>query len=38
MRNLTQEAANEIAGEDSDFHRRDLSEAIAAGDFPSWTL
>ena len=38
VRNLTQEAANEIAGEDSDFHRRDLSEAIDEGDFPSWTL
>ncbi|RLV48741.1 catalase [Nocardioides mangrovicus] len=38
VRNLTQEAANEIAGEDSDFHRRDLSEAIGAGDFPTWTL
>ncbi len=38
VKNLTQEAANEIAGEDSDFHRRDLSEAIENGDFPSWTL
>ncbi len=35
---LTQEAANTIAGEDSDFHRRDLQDAIADGDFPSWTL
>ncbi|KQT94610.1 catalase [Marmoricola sp. Leaf446] len=38
VRNLTQEAANKIAGEDSDFHRRDLQEAIDNGDFPSWTL
>jgi catalase len=38
VRNLTQEAANKIAGEDSDFHRRDLHEAIEGGDFPSWTL
>ena len=38
IRNLTQEAANEIAGEDADFHRRDLQEAIDDGDFPSWTL
>ncbi len=38
IRNLTQEAANKIAGEDSDFHRRDLYEAIEDGDFPSWTL
>jgi catalase len=35
---LTQDAANRIAGEDSDFHRRDLSEAIERGDFPTWTL
>ncbi len=38
VHNLTQEAANQIAGEDSDFHRRDLSEAIDNGDFPSWVL
>ena len=38
VKNLTQEAANQIAGEDSDFHRRDLHEAIENGDFPSWTL
>jgi catalase len=38
VKNLTQEAANKIAGEDSDFHRRDLHEAIADGSFPSWTL
>jgi catalase len=25
-----------IAGADPDFHRRDLYEAIAAGDFPEW--
>ncbi|TIC86518.1 catalase [Nocardioides sp. GY 10127] len=30
--------ANRIAGEDADFHRRDLFEAIEAGDFPAWTL
>jgi catalase len=38
VRNLTQEAANKIAGEDSDFHRRDLHDAIENGDFPTWTL
>ncbi len=38
VKNLTQEAANKIAGEDSDFHRRDLHEAIENGDFPTWTL
>ena len=27
-----------MAGEDADFHRRDLFEAIARGEFPSWTL
>ena len=35
---LTEEAATQIAGEDADFHRRDLYEAIDKGDFPSWTL
>ena len=35
---LTQEEANRIAGEDSDFHRRDLNEAIERGELPSWTL
>jgi hypothetical protein len=27
-----------MAGEDADFHRRDLREAIAGGDAPSWTF
>ena len=30
--------AERIAGEDADFHRRDLFEAITQGDHPSWTL
>ena len=30
--------ATKIAGEDADFHRRDLYTAIDDGDFPSWTL
>ena len=30
--------AEKIAGEDADFHRRDLFDAIKGGDFPSWTL
>ncbi len=30
--------ASIIAGEDADFHRRDLFTAIAAGDGPTWTL
>ena len=35
---FTQDEAVRMAGEDSDYHRRDLFNAIAAGDYPSWTL
>lgn len=35
---LTGEEATRIAGEDADFHRRDLHDAIEKGEFPSWTL
>ena len=35
---LTQAEADTLAGEDADAHRRDLHDAIARGDFPSWTL
>ena len=35
---LTQAQADQIAGEDADFHRRDLVEAIERGDFPQWDL
>ncbi len=35
---LTQADADRIAGEDGDFHQRDLYEAIGRGDHPSWTL
>ncbi|MGW1840399.1 catalase [Streptomyces sp. BBFR2] len=35
---LTQADADRIAGEDADFHRRDLHDAIERGDAPSWTL
>ena len=38
VKGLTDDEATQIAGEDADFHRRDLSESIAKGDFPSWTL
>ena len=38
IRNLTAEAAAELAGADPDSHQRDLVNAIDAGDFPSWTL
>ncbi|GAO06119.1 catalase [Streptomyces lydicamycinicus] len=35
---LTQADADRIAGEDGDYHRRDLFEAIDGGNAPSWTL
>ncbi|KQQ19055.1 catalase [Rathayibacter sp. Leaf299] len=35
---LSQEQADQIAGEDADFHIRDLSTAIDRGDYPTWTL
>ncbi|QVQ51172.1 catalase [Spiractinospora alimapuensis] len=35
---LTQEEADRLAGEDSDFHTRDLYDAINRGEHPSWTL
>lgn len=35
---LTQEEADRIAGTDSDFHRRDLFEAIKRGEYPTWIL
>ena len=35
---LTQEEADELAGQDGDYHTRDLHQAIERGDFPSWTL
>ncbi|WP_290651240.1 catalase [Aquisalimonas sp.] len=35
---LTQEDAVRLAGEDADYHRRDLFHAIERGDYPSWTL
>jgi catalase len=38
IRNLTREEAGEMAGKDPDHATRDLYEAIARGDYPSWTL
>ncbi|MDO5049613.1 MAG: catalase [Actinomycetaceae bacterium] len=38
VENFTNEEAEKLAGTDSDFHRRDLFEAIERGDYPSWTL
>jgi catalase len=35
---LTQAEADEMAGKDADYHRRDLFNAIRDGNFPSWTL
>jgi catalase len=35
---LVWDEAQKIAGKDADFHRRDLWEAIAQGNFPEWEL
>jgi catalase len=35
---FTNAEAAQLAGADADFHRRDLFEAIARGEFPTWTL
>ncbi|MBL7499094.1 catalase [Frankia sp. CNm7] len=35
---LTQEDADRLAGQDGDYHQRDLYTAIRDGNFPSWTL
>ncbi len=35
---LAQDEGDRIAGENADYHRQDLFEAIRDGDFPSWTL
>ncbi|MFR9749499.1 catalase [Nocardia sp. 004] len=35
---FTQEEADQMAARDTDYHVRDLWEAIAGGDYPSWTL
>ena len=38
IESTTWDEAVKLAGADPDFHRRDLFEAIAAGDFPQWDL
>ncbi|GAA4904379.1 catalase [Tessaracoccus lubricantis] len=38
LKNLTNEEATRLAGENADFHREDLYNAIERGEFPSWTL
>ena len=35
---LTNDEAARISGDDADFHRRDLFEAIERGEHPTWTL
>ncbi len=35
---LTQDEADQMASVDTDYHTRDLYEAIDRGDYPSWTL
>src|SRR5690606_29916246 len=35
---FTNEEASAMSGADADFHRRDLFDAIARGDHPSWVL
>ncbi len=35
---LTQEDGDRLAGEDGDYHQRDLFTSIEDGNFPSWTL
>ncbi|MBB4079443.1 catalase [Lewinella aquimaris] len=38
VRSVTWDEAVKISGADSDFHRRDLWDAIDAGQFPEWEL
>ena len=38
MQSTLWDEAVKLAGADSDFHRRDLHDAIADGDFPEWDL
>ncbi|WP_173816077.1 catalase [Nitrobacter vulgaris] len=38
MKFFTNQEALAMSGSDADFHRRDLFEAIARSEYPSWTL
>ena len=38
IKNLTDAEAERIAGEDRDYHGRDLYDAIERGDYPRWTM
>jgi catalase len=35
---FTQDEADQMAAADTDYHQRDLYDAIERGDYPSWTL
>ena len=35
---LTQAEADNLAGQDADYHQRDLYQAIQRGEYPGWTL
>ncbi len=38
IRNLTDDEAAKLVGDDRESHQKDLYEAIEGGDFPKWTL
>ncbi|NKX53493.1 catalase [Arthrobacter mobilis] len=38
IKNLTDEEAAKLVGEDRESHQRDLFDAIERGDFPKWTM
>lgn len=38
IKNLSSEVAENIAGQNMDYHTQDLYESIEKGEFPSWTL
>ncbi|VXB01490.1 vegetative catalase 1 [Citricoccus sp. K5] len=38
VENLSNAEAERLAGADAEYHRRDLRDAIAEGDFPKWDL
>lgn len=38
IENILSDEAQRIAGEDPDYHTRDLYNAIAKGDYPSWNF
>ena len=38
IKNLSNEAAAKLAGENPDYHTEDLFNAIEAGDYPAWRL